>query len=256
MESARLVQRKLFPQRLPSVPGWDFAGDCRPAQSVGGDYYDLFAVGPGRVALALGDVTGKGLGPALVMAHLHALVRGRLSGCPADLPRFAADLNEYLAEFLPSDFFVTLFVAVLETATGWLHYVNAGHPAPLLLDRTAAAPVGLAEGGTPLGVLPGARYEAGQAQMGPGAVLTLFSDGLTEAYSPGGEMLRAWRVAEVLRGGRTRTADEILTALREEVESFTGRANPEDDLTLVVVRRVVDGSSRSPRASLTLLRPG
>jgi sigma-B regulation protein RsbU (phosphoserine phosphatase) len=237
MESARLVQQRLFPCRLPCVPGWDFAGDCRPAQAVGGDYYDLFEVCPGGVVLALGDVSGKGLGPALVMAHLHALVRGRMPGYPGDLPRFVADLNDYLAEFLPSDFFVTLFVALLDSATGWLHYVNAGHPAPLLLDGGTGALVEAVTVNTPLGILPGERFEAGRVLMRPGAVLALFSDGLTEARSPTGDMFCVRRAVEGLHAVRARPAGAVLAALRATVEDFTGRAHPKDDLTLVVVRR-------------------
>jgi sigma-B regulation protein RsbU (phosphoserine phosphatase) len=237
LESARRVQQRLFPCRLPRVPGWNFAGCCRPARSVGGDYYDLFEAGPGRVAVALGDVSGKGLGPALVMAHLHALVRGRLPGCPTDLPRCVAGLNDYLADFLPEDWFVTLFLAVLDLGTGRLRYVNAGHPAPLLLDGRGEAALPLSEGGIPLGVLPGADYQAGEEWLNPGSLLALFSDGLTEAHNSEGDMFRAWRVAEVLQGAPARPAGEVLAALLAGVEDFANGAEQGDDLTLVIVRR-------------------
>jgi sigma-B regulation protein RsbU (phosphoserine phosphatase) len=174
------------------------------------------------------------------MAYLHALVRGRLAGCPANLPRCVGGLNAYLADFLPEDWFVTLFLAVLDVATGRLRYVNAGHPAPLLLGGRGQTPVALAEGGPPLGVLPGERYAAGQARLGRGSLLGLFSDGLTEAQNAGGAMFQAWRVGEVLRGARARPAGDVLAALLEGVGHFTGAAEPADDLTLLVVRRGVD----------------
>jgi hypothetical protein len=94
--TARLVQQHLFPRALPRVPGWDWAGLCRPARAVAGDYYDLFEAAPGQVAVALGDVSGKGLGPALIMASLHALVRSRVPDRLADLPGLVAELDRYL----------------------------------------------------------------------------------------------------------------------------------------------------------------
>jgi serine phosphatase RsbU (regulator of sigma subunit) len=237
LESARRVQQRLWPGRLPHVGGWDFAAFCRPARSVGGDYHDLFEVGPGRLALALGDVSGKGLGPALVMAHLHALVRTGLPAGQAHLPRFAGDLNGHLGAFLPEDFFVTLFLAVLDLGSGRLDYVNAGHPAPLLVGGRGSAAVGLDRGGAPLGPLPGASYQGGRALLAPGGVLALFSDGLTEARNAGGEMFHARRVGQVLQAGHGRWAGDLLRVLVDAVGTFARPPHPADDLTLMVVRR-------------------
>jgi sigma-B regulation protein RsbU (phosphoserine phosphatase) len=241
LESARRVQQNLFPRRLPRAPGWDIAGHCQPAESVGGDYYDLFEVAPGRLGVALGDVSGKGLGPAVVMAQLHGLARGLMPADPASLGPFAADLNERLAQSLPDSWFVTLFLAVVDLASGRLDYVNAGHPPALLQDPDCPTPAYLTTGGTALGAFPGECYEVGQAMLRPGSLLAVFSDGLTEARNPDGEMFRAPRAAEVLHGARARPAGEVLAALRAAAERFTGSANQEDDLTLVVVRREADG---------------
>jgi sigma-B regulation protein RsbU (phosphoserine phosphatase) len=240
LETARQVQQRLFPRRLPHVPGWDFAACCRPAQAVGGDYYDLFPAGPGRLAVAVGDVSGKGLGPALVMAHLHGLVRGLLPADPADLGGFAANLNDRLGDSLPDDWFVTLFLAVVDLADGRLSYVNAGHPPALLLDAKHTAPVPLTVGGTPLGTVAGEVYAVGQARVRPGGLLAVFSDGLTECRNPGGQMFRVQGVAEALTGFGLRPAEGVRAGLIQSAESFRSTAGQEDDMTLVVVRREMD----------------
>jgi sigma-B regulation protein RsbU (phosphoserine phosphatase) len=231
------VQQNLFPRQLPAAIGWEFAADCRPAQTVAGDYYDLFEAAPGHLAVALGDVAGKGLGPALVMAGLHALVRCRLSQTADRLPALVDELNRYLLGSTPADLFVTLFLAVLEVRTGRLCYVNGGHPAPLLLNEPAGEVVRLSTGGTVLGILPGASYGEGEIELSPGSLLALFSDGLIEAADAKGEAFRERRVVEVLCTARAFAAQLVLTSLLEAVERFTGREAQADDLSLVVVRR-------------------
>src|SRR5262249_40792768 len=123
LETARQVQRNLFPRQLPCLPGWDLAAVCRPARIVAGDYHDLFTPVPGCLAIALGDVAGKGLGPALVMAHLHTLIRSRLPAHLADLAGLVNELNAHLLAVLPEEMFVTLFLAVVELDTGRMRYV-------------------------------------------------------------------------------------------------------------------------------------
>src|SRR5262249_46485903 len=122
---AQSVQQGLFPRVMPRGAGWEFAAVYRPARQLGGDYCDVFAVAPGVVAVSVGDVSGKGLGPALVMAHLHALVRAKLSSLPTCLAELAAELNRFLLAVLPEGMFVTLFLGLLETETGRLQYINA-----------------------------------------------------------------------------------------------------------------------------------
>jgi serine phosphatase RsbU (regulator of sigma subunit) len=234
LEAARHVQQHLFPRQLPRLPGWDCAAVCRPARVVAGDYYDLFEVAPGQIAVALGDVAGKGLGPALVMAGLHAWVRSRLPHRAADLPGLAAGLNRYLLASTPDDLFVTLFLGVLDGDTGRLRYVNAGHPAPLVLAGTE--PERLTAGGTILGMMSKAPYDEGRTLMAPGSVLALFSDGLTEAAAPDGRRFGERRVVEVLRAARREAAAVVVARLLEAAEPFQGPAGPADDVSLVVVR--------------------
>jgi sigma-B regulation protein RsbU (phosphoserine phosphatase) len=128
LQQAREVQDCLFPQAVPVHSGWEFAAVCRPARMLAGDYYDLFEVQPGQVTVALGDVMGKGLGAALVMAELHALVRNRFRHGPVDLAGLMEELNDELLISTPPDLFVTLFLGVLNLDTAEFHYVNAGHP--------------------------------------------------------------------------------------------------------------------------------
>jgi sigma-B regulation protein RsbU (phosphoserine phosphatase) len=230
------VQQHLFPRHLPRVPGWDWAAVCRPARTVAGDYHDLFEVAPGQVAVALGDVSGKGLGPALIMASLHALVRSRLPHRLADLPGLVTEIDRYLLTVTPDDLFVTLFLGVLDVRTGRLRYVNAGHPAPFVVHERNGEAERLSAGGTVLGILPGSSYKEGEVSLRGGSVLALFSDGVSEAGSGGGQFGEA-RVEAVLHAAGTWPAAAILRRLLEEVADFTEPAESADDLSLVVIRR-------------------
>jgi sigma-B regulation protein RsbU (phosphoserine phosphatase) len=236
LETARQVQRNLFPRELPCVHGWDLAAVCRPARVVAGDYHDLFTPAPGFLTIALGDVAGKGLGPALVMAHLHTLIRSRLPAQLADLAGLVADLNAHLLAVLPEEMFVTLFLAVVELDTGRMRYVNAGHPSPILI--CPGVPVAeLAEGGTILGILPGSAVMVGEVWLPPGCMLTVFSDGVTEAEDPKGEQFQLRRVRAALHKAGDSSAAAIVERLVVAVEGFAGRTEPADDVSLVIVRR-------------------
>ena len=237
LEGARRVQQSLFPQRLPRVPGWEFSARCRPARAVAGDYLDLFEVGPGRLAVALGDVSDKGLGPALVAAGLHALLRCRLPERAGDLAGLLTESDAYLRASLPEGMFVTLFLGVLDVRSGRLDYVNAGHPGPLVLSGPEAEPLALTEGGAVLGIIPGASYRPGHCLLGPGSLVAVFSDGITEARGSARELFGLRRVVETLRAGWGSPAAEAADRLLGAVERFSGRAEPDDDVSLIVVRR-------------------
>jgi sigma-B regulation protein RsbU (phosphoserine phosphatase) len=236
LEGARHVQQGLFPRELPRLPGWECAAVCRPARVVAGDYYDLFEAAPGRVAVVLGDAAGKGPGPALVMAALHALVRSRLRPRPDDLGGLMREINLYLLGATPADMFVTLFLAVLDVTSGRLDYVNGGHPQPLVLAGPGAELVRLAAGGPLLGVVPAAHYGQGQIDLGPGSALALYSDGVTEALGPGGERFQERRLLDVLRATHA-SAAAALTRVVAAVERFAGAGGPQDDVTLLILRR-------------------
>jgi sigma-B regulation protein RsbU (phosphoserine phosphatase) len=237
IEIARGVQQGLFPRALPSVPGWEFAAGCLPAQAVGGDYYDLFEVEKGKVAFAVGDVSGKGLGASLLMANLHALMRSQLPRAAGDLAAFTTEVNEHLVASSPSGMFVTLFVGVLDTATGELRYVNAGHPPALVFSGVGGDMQKLETGGMLVGAIPGIRYEVGMVGLSPGSVLAVYSDGVTEATDTVGEMYEEERLIAALAACGEKSAAEVFTGVMESVECFSRGAEQADDITLVVIQR-------------------
>jgi serine phosphatase RsbU (regulator of sigma subunit) len=239
LEAAWQVQRHLFPRKLPAAHGWEFAALCRPARTVAGDYYDLFQMAPGRIAVALGDVSGKGLGPALVMAGLRALVRCRLRVRTPDLSGLMAELNQYLLTTTPDDMFVTLFLAILELATGRMVFVNAGHPPPVVVAEPTVESLRLQEGGTVLGILPDVPFEQGQTVLRPGSRLALFSDGFTETPGPGGELFHEKRIVAALRAAGEASAEMVLAGMFDRARRFRGPVDPVDDLSLIIIRRHV-----------------
>ncbi len=236
LEAARQVQQKLFPDQMPIARGWEFAGHCRPARMLAGDYYDVFDLGSGRIVLAIGDVAGKGLGPSLVMAGLHAMIRSRISQYIDKLPECMHELNQYLLASTPDDMFVTLFLGILDTGTGRLTFVNAGHPQPILLDPEAQF-LRLSQGGALLGVLADADYEQGEGYVQPGDLLVLFSDGVADARNDKGERFEEQRLLEGVLGGFSAPAAGVLSEIIAAVERFAVWSHQGDDIALIIIRR-------------------
>jgi sigma-B regulation protein RsbU (phosphoserine phosphatase) len=238
LEEARRVQQHLFPRKLPCLPGWDVAAACQPARAVSGDYCDLLDLGGGRVGLLLGDVSGKGLGPALVMAGLRAFVHARLPRQAADLPGLMRELNAYLLATTPDDMFVTLFLAVVDGPAGRLRYVNAGHVPPLLLAGPGdEEPTRFASGGPVVGVLPEADFEEHQADLQHDSLLAVVSDGVTEAMDAAGKMFHERRVAEALRQGWGGAARHTLARLLQAIEAFAQGLEQADDISAILLWR-------------------
>jgi sigma-B regulation protein RsbU (phosphoserine phosphatase) len=237
VEIARDVQRNLFPRALPQVAGWEVAAICRPARAVAGDYYDVMLAQDGALGLALGDVSGKGVGASLLSAGLHAMVRSRLPGATCDLARLLEDLNAHLIGSSADEMFATLVVARIDPASGQVSYVNAGHPPPVVVTANGAR--WLDEGGPLAGVMPKARYQPGEIHMAPGDLLAVYSDGVTEAERPGGgELFGDQRLFEALRCARGGSAGDALAALLAAVDAYAGPGEPADDISVIVVRRL------------------
>jgi serine phosphatase RsbU (regulator of sigma subunit) len=248
LEIARRVQQGLFPQELPRAGGWDLAAVCRPAREVGGDYYDVFEFAPGRIALSLGDVSGKGLGASLLTASLHAIVRSRLPQRADDLGGLMGEMNEHLSASTPPEIFVTLFLAVLDTGTGVLRYVNGGHPAPVVVRGGSAGPELLSTGGTLVGALPGMRYVEGVATLARDSVVVVYSDGVSEATDAEGRMFEEEGIVAALGGVRAQGAGVVLAHVLAEVDAFVAGAEQSDDISLIVlVRCGADASGAEPR---------
>lgn len=236
MEQAAAVQRLLLPATPPSIDGLDIAAFTQPCRHAGGDYYDFFRLSDGRLAVVVGDVAGKGMPAALLMASLQARFQV-LNEAEPDPAQLVERLNRITSTCCPGNRFITLFYCLIDPAGGGIHYVNAGHNPPLILRRLGEAER-LETGGLPLGVFPNSRYQAGLARLEPGDVLALYSDGVTEAARPDTEdEFGEHRLAETVLAAASQSAGEILECVRAAVGRHAGSISAGDDFTLVIVRR-------------------
>ncbi len=248
---ARLIQQTLLPQTLPDLPGWQIATHYQPAQAVGGDFYDFIYLADGRVGFIIGDVTDKGVPAALVMATTRAILRGaagRLLSPGEVLER----TNELLCPDIPPKMFVTCLYAILDPATGRLHYANAGHDLPYW--RHAAGVTEMRATGMPLGLMPGMSYEEREVRLELGDSVLLYSDGLVEAHSPTREMFGFPRLGALV--GQHSGGEALIPHLLDQLTAFTGPEwEQEDDTTLVVLQRA-SRPTPSPDAELRVGRGG
>jgi phosphoserine phosphatase RsbU/P len=235
LEQAALIQQGLLPTQAPRVPGIELAGHNAACRTVGGDYYDFLPYKDGRVAIALGDVSGKAMPAALLMTSLHARVRV-LAEEPPDVAEMMMRLNRATAATCPSNRFISFFFSVLDPATGELEYANAGHNPPLIA-RADGRVERLEGGGLLMGILASARYEAYRVHLNPGDSLLLYSDGVTEATNPDGQEFEEDRLEKVLQDNYSRTPNEIVEAVTRAVTKFSAGSPVADDLTLVVAKR-------------------
>lgn len=232
---AQEVQTRLFPQKVPRSAGLECHGVCRPARGVAGDYYDFLELDRGHLGIAVGDVAGKGISAALLMASLQGALRSHAS-LSADGPAQAARaINAQIHTLTDSNRFATFFWAVFEEAGRALTYVNAGHNPPMLLRR-AGALERLTTGGPPLGVFAGSQYEQRTIALAPGDVLLVFSDGITEAPGPGEEDFGEPRLERLLRDRSAVSPAALCDAIIAAVQQFQNGAAQEDDMTVVVAR--------------------
>jgi sigma-B regulation protein RsbU (phosphoserine phosphatase) len=238
LEIARQVQQNLFPKKLPTPSGWEFAGFCRPAKAVGGDYYDIFEVTPGKVVFALGDVSGKGLGPSFLMSSVHATIRTQAVTSLDNPVKLITELNRYLLTSSSPETFITLFFGLLDLDTGELRYINCGHPAGILMRPDEKKHEGLDEGGPILGILDGVPYKEGVCRLNKGDFLVLFSDGVTEATNQQEEMFEEERLLQVLSEKSLPGASAILDMIFKSVDSFATGCEQADDISVVIVRRL------------------
>jgi serine phosphatase RsbU (regulator of sigma subunit) len=234
LRGAARIQESLLPEETPVLAGWELAGSSRLCSAVGADYYD-FTTDDGRLLLALGDVAGKGLAAALLMASLRAAVRA-LWRETDPLSRVVARVNENLRQTVPPNRYATLFLARVDTATGEVEWVNAGHAAPLVARSDRSHEV-LEATGTILGVFADASWKEGRTTLAPGDVLVLLSDGVMEAARAATSDLGPERLAAVVRTRGGAPASALLAALQAAAEEGLGVARQADDHTFVVLRR-------------------
>ncbi len=238
VEIAREVQQRLFPQKLPAIEGLDYSGACRPALGVGGDYYDFLALPDGYVGVALGDVSGKGIAAALMMATLQASVRGEAMRWSGDLSQMMSGVNRLVFEASTSNRYATFFYAEYEPGGRTLSYVNAGHNPPVLLRKSADGyqVVRLEAGGTVIGLLESFPFQQTNLTLQPGDMLILYSDGVSEAMNPADEEWGETRMIETLERCQGLSAAETIEYVMAGADNFASGAPQHDDMTLVVLR--------------------
>ena len=234
LEIAREIQKAMLPPGRFRAPGADVAGFSRPANTVGGDFYEILPLGDGRLVMAVGDVAGKGSPAALLMALLLAMMR-TLNDEQLEPAELIARLNVQVCRQAPGSRFITLFYAVYDTKTGQLTYVNAGHTPPLLL-RNRGDVERLHEGGVALGLFDQSAYSAGRTLMQPGDLLAVYSDGITEAENPEGRPFDERGLENVLTAERRNNIAAIGSAVAKAVEIHTADTRLGDDLTLLLLR--------------------
>jgi sigma-B regulation protein RsbU (phosphoserine phosphatase) len=246
LEIAQEVQRQLFPQSAPAVPGLELYGVCKAARSVSGDYYDFFPVDEHRVGLVLGDVSGKGISAALLMAAIQSALRAQFYDglAPGQGPKRAEvstaevveRLNRQLYANTPMEKYVTFFFAVYDARTRKLSYTNGGHLPPVLFrgDKLQR----LRTGGTVVGLFPFSTYEEGEVQLVPGDLLVAFTDGITEPENIYGEEFGEARVLEVTRRSLHAPPAALVEEIYRSVNEWTGSPELQDDMTLVLARAV------------------
>jgi sigma-B regulation protein RsbU (phosphoserine phosphatase) len=232
LRMAHDIQHKLLPRDAPSIPGFQIAGRSLAANNVGGDYYDFYPSGD-RHAICLGDVSGKGMPAALLMASTQATVRGQTlveSSVGPCLDRS----NRLLHEITESDKFVTLFFALLDPAERRLYYSNAGHNPPILLSDTEAKPLDV--GGPVLSILPTSAYEEAQLDLHSGDVLVIYSDGFSESMNRRFEEFGEDRLLEVVKAHRDLSPEDLIEKAFDAAQKHAGDAPQTDDMTMVVVK--------------------
>ncbi len=247
---ATLIQQQFLPRQLPQLPQWQVAAYYGPARAVGGDFYDFVEMPDGRIGIAVGDVTDKGVPAALVMARTHSILRAEASrsNSPGEILSRANDL---LVPEMPAKMFVTCLFAVLDPATGHIVLANAGHNLPFV--RSGDAVTEIRATGMPLGLMPGMRYDETESDIGPDSNVLLYSDGLIEAHDGAREMFGFDRLREAMRIDDA--GSELLDRLLETLNVFTGTDHEqEDDITLVTLRRsagVADHDTTTGSTALT-----
>jgi serine phosphatase RsbU (regulator of sigma subunit)/CHASE1-domain containing sensor protein/anti-sigma regulatory factor (Ser/Thr protein kinase) len=236
LRMARRIQHALLPKDLPELEGWQIAYHYQPAREVGGDFYDFLRLEDGRMGLVIGDVSGKGMAAALVMANTQSVLRAVARRGGITPGRVLQEANELMCAYIPPNTFVTCFYGVLEPKSGRLVYANAGHDLPYLRRRNHDAEEIRARG-MPLGLMPGMLYEEGEAVLAVGDDLLFYSDGLVEAHDPQGEMFGFPRLQGLIEAHRS-TDSSLNNFLLSELARFTGKSwDQEDDITLVSLER-------------------
>ncbi|HZM89508.1 MAG TPA: SpoIIE family protein phosphatase [Blastocatellia bacterium] len=240
LKVASEIQMRLQPFSPPKLPGWDMTGVSFPCREIGGDYYDfIHRKRDSHLIVAVGDVSGKGTGAALLMSSLHAAVRAQTQ-TRASTCEVMGEINQYIFENSPSNKFLTLFYGGLDPITGTLTYSNGGHNAPIFVRRSGEVER-LDKGGLPIGMMQGVAYQEASVEFHPGDVLVIYSDGITESINERDEEFEEERLIEVVKNNMGRSASGIRDRIDEALSRFVGTTAPVDDMTLMIIKRTDEG---------------
>ncbi|MDE3179126.1 MAG: SpoIIE family protein phosphatase [Acidobacteriota bacterium] len=240
VEIAREVQERLFPQKLPPVPGLDYFGACRPARGVGGDYYDFLALPEGKLGFAVGDVSGKGISAALMMASLQATLRGEVTRGSKDLKDLMGNLNKMVFEASSDNRYATFFYGQYDPADRKIIFVNAGHNPPLLFRLAGEAKrlERLEASGAVIGLIENTPYQQAEVRLNPGDLLVAYTDGVSEAMNAMGEEWGENRMVNAIEACDGLRPSEMIHRIIAAADGFAAGAQQHDDMTLVVLRAV------------------
>jgi sigma-B regulation protein RsbU (phosphoserine phosphatase) len=224
----------LLPEEPREQDGFSIWASTTPSHTVGGDFYDYFAMDGPRLGFVIADASGHGMPAAILMSQIQAIVRSEI-GNGNTMSRTIGSLNRQLHRQVESGFFATLFYGIADRSTGALEYVNAGHDFPVLVRRNGET-IALTSTGPALGVLPDAAHEIVTVPVQEGDCILLFTDGITDTTSCTGKQYGASRLRDLLIGNRHRGPREIVRAIAKDLEWFSGTRRPEDDRTLMVIK--------------------
>ena len=237
IQLARQIQRTFLPSRLPDLKGWDLDIVWQTAREVGGDFYDIFKLGSGKLGIVIADVSDKGMPAALYMTVARTLIRAfvREIASPA---KVLERVNRLLVVDSQDGLFVTAVYAVLDLREGTLTYANAGHNLPLVMHSNTRHSEPLLKGGMALGVMANSKIQEHTIEICPGDQLILYTDGVTESFSPSGEIFGEKRLAEALSNAPGGSPHETILHLNQVIREFRQGTPASDDLTLVVINRL------------------
>jgi len=234
LEIARQVQARLFPQTLPKVSSLEYAGVCIQAREVGGDYYDFLDLGQGRLGLVIGDISGKGIAAALLMANLQANLRSQVAIAIDEPERLLCCVNQLFHQNTDEGAYATLFFAVYDEAACHMRYANCGHLPGLILHGDGDVDR-LQSTCTVVGLFEDWNCVTGDCELAAGDTLALYTDGVTESFNGAGEDFGEARLVDALRRHRDKPPEAMMGAVVDEVRSFAGGAQS-DDITLMIAR--------------------
>lgn len=237
-ELAKKVQQKFFPQYNPEFTGIEYFGKSIPADSVGGDFYDYFKTDEDKISFLIGDIKGHGLASALLMAGTEGNIRSNALICGSKPSELVSKVNKFFCNTSDASDFASFLYAVIDIKTLMLKFVNAGHNPPLIFDVENGKPIESNNSDLLIGIMDTAEYKEITVKLTGGYIVILYTDGITEVMNRKDELYGLERLKEIIRVNCTLTAEEIFNKIIEDITSFSGTGNFDDDVTGVVIKIV------------------